>query len=385
MKKVLTFLLCATLIFSLAACTDSPETSDTGTPSGSEVSNETSVSDTDTDGTDTSKEEDAPILYDPNQDHLVLLGTDSPKGLMVLDLEKMGTIDDLNNLEEALVWQWTVDSPSSIRYPESAGSAGAKYRYSAYWKKDVVLCANSNGWVGVIDYETKDLLFEDKLPKGPHCIEMMPNGDLVVASSGNGDASIAGLYYFPLSQGKTKYSDFTLFLGAHGVCYDPENEYLWALGDEEVRAYSATGYGTENVKLTWIQGEGASLKEIGDIGGHNLTPVYGQPGKYWVTSIRGMYLFDTAEGTLSTSFMNRQDLSYENIKGIASFPDGTAVQTGYVGEGGNPEYASTALRIITMEMSTGKISKRIAVTREVPFATKGQQTYKVQAFVKDYQ
>jgi len=156
MKKILTLLLCAALIFSLAACTDSPEISDTGSQSGSEGSGDVSVSDTNSGGTDSSKEEDVPAVYDPNQDHLVILGTDSPKGLMVLDLEKMGTVDDLNHLEEALVWQWTADSPSSIRYPESAGSAGAKYRYSAYWKKDVVLCVNSNGWVGVIDYETKD-------------------------------------------------------------------------------------------------------------------------------------------------------------------------------------------------------------------------------------
>ena len=144
-------------------------------------------------------------------------------------------------------------------------------------------------------------------------------------------------------------------------------------------------YGKAGAKLVWVQGEGDSLVELDDVGGHNLVPVYGQPGKYWVTSIKGMYLFDSSTGKLSKTYKDRKDLSYPNIKGIAYFADGTAVQSGYVGEGGNPDYCSTALRIITLEETGGKVTSVRPVTREIPFEITGDQTYKVQAFNKDYQ
>ena len=381
MKKFLSFLLCAVLLFSLSACGKAPAEggAQTGAESGAAGTDAQSSA-----GTEEQKEAQA-AGYDPDMEHLVILGMSGDESLIqVLDLNKLGEISNLQTLADAVIWEWNPLTASDCKYPTLAGAAGMKFRHSSLWDKDVVLLTNSNGWVGVIDYETKEMLFEDDLPKGGHCIEMMPNGDLVVASSGNGEEDLAGLYYYPLSQGATKHSDFTLFKGAHGVCYDPDLDCLWALGDDEIRMYSVSGYGTAKAKCQWVQGEGASLESLGDSGGHNLAPVYGQPGKYWVTSLKGMWQFDTATGKLSKSYKNYTSLSYENIKGIAYFADETAVQSGYVGEGGDPEYCSTALRIITLEESGGKVSRLVPKTVEIPFAD-GYQIYKVQAFNADYQ
>lgn len=387
MKRFLSILLCLTLLFGLTACGGNSAPADTGAksetataPAGTD-SGSSGTSGTSDGGNESGKTSGG---YDPDAEHLVLYGYSGGK-MAVLDLNAAGDISDLKNLEDGEIWVWDPDTATDLKYPQYAGAAGMKFRHSAYWDKDVILLAQSNGWVGIIDYETKAVLFEDKLPSGPHCAEMMPNGDLVIASSGNGDEHIAGLYYYPLSQGATEYSDFTNFLGAHGVCYDPENDCLWALGDNEVRMYTVSGYGTANAKCQWVQGEGASLAALEDIGGHNLTPVYGQPGKYWVTSIKGMWQFDTKTGELTNSYKNAKDISYPNIKGMCYFPDGTIVQSGYVGEGGNPEYCSTALRIITMEMSGGKVSRLTPRTVEIPFGEAGAQIYKVQPFIKDYQ
>lgn len=383
LKKILALLFCVALLCSVVACGETPVSTDSDLPSsGSNAGNTDAASDASDKSTD-EKDDDA-VRFDPEAEHKIMFAGND-RVIYVLDLNKAGGIPDLLCLEDAIVWKWDPKECPNIQHPDRVGAAGLKVRHSEYWDTDVILLAESNGWVGVVDYETKEMLFEQQLNRGPHCIELMPNGDLVVASSGNGDESIAGLYYFPLSTGTEEKSDFTPFKGAHGVCYDPENECLWALGDDEIRCYAVLNYGKADAKLKWVQGEGDSLVELKDIGGHNLAPVYGQPGKYWVTSIKGMYLFDSSTGKLSKTYKDRKDLSHANIKGIAYFADGTAVQAGYVGEGGDPEYCSTALRVITMEMTTGKVSSVRAVTREIPFKTKGMQTYKVQAFNKNYQ
>lgn len=384
LKKILALIFCAALLCSFVACGQPPVSTDSDLPSSGSTAGNTDSAVSDPSDKSTDEKDDGVIAFDPDLEHKIMYAG-SDRVIYVADLNKAGGISGLTCLEDAVIWEWDPKECANIKYPERVGAAGLKVRHSEYWDTDVILLAESNGWVGVVSYETKELLFEQMLNKGPHCIELMPNGDMVVASSGNGEDSVAGLYYFPLSTGAEEKSDFTPFKGAHGVCYDPENECLWALGDDEVRYYTVLNYGKADAKLKWVQGEGDSLVDLEDIGGHNLAPVYGQPGKYWVTSIKAMYLFDSSTGKLSKTYKDRKELSYACIKGIAYFADGTAVQSGYVGEGGDPEYMSTAFRIITLEETSGKVSSLRPVTREIPFETEGFQVYKVQTFNTNYQ
>lgn len=393
MKRALSFLLLLVLLCSAVACAspEVPPASGTGASeapsSGSADPTDALSSDPETSGTDSgtdSAQSDPPLnLYDPNIDHKVILD-DSSNKILVLDLDRMGEITNLNYLEEALIWEWdSRTAPGCVLGKGSSGVDQANFRYSAYWDRDVVIACGSGGWVGVIDYKTKEVLFEDRVDNCPHAVELLPNGDLVVAGSGGSDMTKGSLLYYPLSAGSTEYCFRIRMDFAHGVCWDPQKEVLWALGYTDLLAFEVLSPGTEKAKLVQNPDLGGSLESVKDSGGHNLSPAYGQPGKYWVTAGH-LWLFDSETGKFSSAFPQRAKGDANGLKGVAGFADGTLVLSGYIGKGGSPEYMSTALKILYLAESTGKVKRSVVKELEIPYREK-RQTYKVHPFCKDYQ
>ena len=87
-----------------------------------------------------------------------------------------------------------------------------------------------------------------------------------------------------------------------------------------------------------------------------------------------------------TSFNRSATYTANSIKGIASFEDGTVVET--VSEfGGKTTYdwSCGGFRIVTIEMSSGKVKQLKPVVTNVYFETSHREFYKVQPFTKDYQ
>lgn len=382
MKRILSLLLLAVLLCSAAACAAPEAPPATGTEGAGAASDATDAPSTDSGKS--SVQRDPPLnLYDPNIDHKVILD-DSSNKILVLDLDRIGEIEDLTYLEEALIWEWDArTAPGCVLGKKGIGMDQANYRYSAYWDRDVVIACGSGGWVGIIDYETKEVLFEDRPGYCPHAVELLPNGDFVVAGSGGSNVENGCLLYYPLSCGSTKYCFRIPLASAHGVCWDPQREVLWALGMTELLAYEVLSPGTEKAQLVAVPDLGASLESVRDSGGHNLSPAYGQPGKYWVTADH-LWLFDSERGTFSAGYSQKAKGDTFGLKGVAGFADGTMVLSGYIGEGGSPEYMSTALKILYRAESTGKVKRSVIKAIEIPYRGK-RQTYKVQPFCKDYQ
>lgn len=283
--------------------------------------------------------------------------------IVVYDLNKCnGDYQLLKDDKVAIIWEWDADDDPKCKMKPNAGIDAAKYRYSEYYKKDVIIACSSNGWAGVIDYEAKSLLWEYNIGKGPHSIEMLPNGDVVVACSSDPGA----LVYVPLSAGVTYPVSWIPSLYCHGVSWDPENEWLWVLEDNGVYAATVMNPGKDG-KISRLGGTGA-LFGPGIAGGHAFSPVGGEPGKYWASSGSYLFRFDAETETMTRSFDRASHLTSKNIKGIASFADGTVIQT-VAGIGGNDTYgwSSDGFRIITVEMSEGRVKQLITKVTKVVF------------------
>lgn len=390
MIRILALLLCLVLAFSLAACGGNEAGTETNTETGSNVSSEeasasSSSADTSSDistdtesGATSSEKEEKPAvqLYDPTMEHKVIMD-DSGTKIIIADLNLCGDDPNEINIEDCIVWEWdSAKATGAALQGKDLRIDEANLRYSEYWKKDVVIFSGSGGWVGIIDYATKEVLFEDKPGNGPHSVELLPNGDLVVACSGNGNAMGTVLHY-PISEGKKKTSATVELESAHGICWDPTNEVIWVLGGNEIIACSIN-----NGVLTKIGGMGASLKKIGHGGGHDFVPVYGQPGKYWISGDTVM-LFDANEETITDSFSHSAAYQDDNVKGIAWFPDGTMITTAH-DQGGTGTYRSSEFRYMYLGYSEGKVKKVEVKTIMIPHR-EGSQTYKIHTLSKDYQ
>ena len=392
MKRFFVWILCFVLMFSLAACGETEDnTSSIGSDSSISASDQNTdtesdrETDTDTDtdqNTTSSVTETEPwegYVFDDSVEHKFLATDIRGHSIVVFDLNKTNGDLDLLTGRSCIVWAWSSDSDSNCTIKPGAGIDAAKYRYSAYYEKDVIIACASSGWAGIIDYETHSLIWEYKVGEGPHSIEMMPNGDLVVACSGNGKTE-GKLVYIPLSAGKKSPSCEVVSPSSHGVMWDPQNECLWVMEHGEVAGFKVKGYGTADAQLERAEGLGASL--IKDNNGHVLSPVIGQPGKYWVGAGSKLWQFDAKEQTITDAYDYAGALSLKNLKGVASFADGTAVQTA-AGLGGDTSYdwSSKALRILLFkESSDGTLRP---VVKQVAFKTR--EFYKVFPFTKDYQ
>lgn len=422
MKKILALSLILILVFSLCACggseEDTPSATDTAsgglssganstgtdTPSGSvspsdtdaatdtkgdktssaasdTATNTDSGADTDTEQGNTSTENmevEEPVynVYNETVDHKFITTDIINFSLVVYDMNLCK--GDFNKLadDSAIIWEWKSREDPNCHYANKIirSISGVKFRYSEYYKRDVVIACANFGWVGVIDYENCRLLWECQLPTGPHSVEMLPNGDVVVGSA-DGDGA---LIYFALSAGATAPTHSIVSPSCHGVCWDPQNEWLWVLEKEGVYACMVENPGTTAGKLVRLGGTGAKFS--GDVGGHAFAPIAGQPGKYWV-SARKLWVFDAEKETLTLA---NEVLITGAIKGICSFNDQTVVVAN-AGLCGKNVYSwgSDGFRIITREMSSGKVSVPQYKVTVVPIT--GREFYKIQAFSKNYQ
>ena len=380
MKRILSLLLCCALAFGLAACggQTGPVVSDYGSASSAP----SSASDTDdaseaSGKTDSDAVSDA-VVFDPGIEHQILVCDIMNHSVVQLDLNVCNGDYKLLREESAVVWEWDADEDPNCHLKPGSGIDDAKIRYSPYYEKDVVIATSSGGKAYVVDYENRTVLWETSQSNGPHSIEMMPNGDVVVAGSGGSNWEAAGsLVYYPLSTGAVGRGHEYSVPSCHGVQWDPVQEVLWVLG-----YYGVEALVVKDGRLSPVSG--LSVEFDGDVGGHDLAPVYGQPGKYWVTAHKYLWLFDSVEMTLVNRYEYSNRLSEKNLKGVASFADGTMVQcVANVGSDLHATWSTKALRILWPQRTDGKVSKVKMEDSTIMFSDR--EFYKVHTFCKDYQ
>ncbi len=410
MKRMLALLFCGAMLFSLAACGGNGESSDTDSVSNSTVSQTDTASEevsasseTETDTavstlTDTESSTDSqtdtstdtgtvtpPVQQpeEPKEEPMKygLIMDDSSKRILVVNPEKGGSFPSSWTFKSScVVWSWSTDDAKGAQMEgRNINIDCTKYRYSAYYQKDVIIFCGSGGYAGIIDYKTKDLLFEAKIDvDGPHSVELLPNGDLVVACSGNSNYDAGCVLYYPLSAGETTYCDKVMLWGAHSVVYDPDNKLILALGGKEVIGLSVTDGGTKNAKMTSLPEKHVEMFYPGTTApngsGHELIPVLGQPGKYFLAA-DNLFLYDSTANTISYDDALATKYNLAQTKGMAYFADGVSVQTADK-QGGSSNYRSLAFRVLYPD---GDTMKEVMVPH-----ISGRETYKVSVFTKDY-
>ena len=371
-KKILCLVLCVIFVgASFVACAEDPDDVDTSTDTET------------TSTTGPSNVGDNVAFYDPDLEHKVIVSDIQHHSIVIFDLNYCD--GDWKKLTEpgAVEWEWCADTDPNCKRSSSVGVGidEAKLRWSDYYQKEVIIACSSAGWAGIIDYQKKTVLWEAIPGDGPHSVELLPNGDLAVACAGDG--TYGYLRYYPVSQGTHDCSGMISMSSAHGVCWDPDEELLWVLWAGGISAVQIAGYGTAKAKPMLISGMTADTPS--DNGGHDLMPVFGQPGKYWASGVRGLWLFDSQEMKISKGYTQSSVISIANVKGNAYFTDNTFVQAVAAGntEKTSYEWSTHELRVITMGLSSGKVKEPKATVTKVWF--NDREFYKAHALCDDYQ
>lgn len=195
------------------------------------------------------------------------------------------------------------------------GSGAADVRLREWHGRQVVLSAGGYH-AKLLDWETGDVLwsYEGTLIWNAHAMELLPDGILAVAgSTGN------NLTFFSLTD-RTATPLRLEFADAHGAMWDPSHTCLWVCGGNQMKAYRVTQSGgriaAEEIRSLTIPANGA----------HDLQPVYGTPGTYWLTTSGTVFRFDSNTETFRAVPTSSQ-LGMKGVKGMGNFTDGCIVQT----------------------------------------------------------
>jgi len=201
--------------------------------------------------------------------------------------------------EEAVLWQWSAAQSVDIK-------AKHKIWFSLLTEcKRVlngtnVITSASGGAIAMVRMVDKKVIFYAQPGGNTHSVEILPDGNLVSASSYGFLKVFCTDPAVSKSPENGKFSTLKLH-GAHGVVWDNKLQRLWAVGGTELVCCKYSG-NRANPALEI----GASFKLPGCYGGgHDLFPVPGTR-KLFVTG-QEVWTFDTEEGTFS-DFDNRGDI-----------------------------------------------------------------------------
>ena len=354
MKKLFTLSLLTILVFVLLSCNDAAR------------------NDQSTDISDSTDKKVEKATEPPVDNELI----NSSNMLMAHDqLGERLVIYDIDNYEDGK----SLDDLETFHI-KVGHAAGLKYREDTVLG-NVILVAGSN--TAIYSYPTGKRLWYTKTPgSNPHSIEMLPSGNIVVASSSDGI-----LRFFRTSALVDKnrdvaktYSDYKLE-DAHGVLWDPEYELLWALGSHELRAYKVKGEGSRE-KLEKVDQMSVKLPE-GKYFGHDLSPDYTDTRYLYITVGACVMRFDKEELSFSEEFPNSDILNRNDIKGFSNNPSGNFFATGETGGEGcewkDWEKASWCTNTIYYYRANGETLETIKLM------TEKSAFYKARAFCGLYQ
>jgi len=145
-----------------------------------------------------------------------------------------------------------------------------------------ILISSSGGAVALVERETKRATFYASVVNA-HSAEMLPAGRIVAAASVSQSPRGNRLILFDVRRPEKELFSDPLD-SAHGAVWDNERQILWALGDEELRAYRL---------LNWQSASPALRRDatfqLPDTGGHDLSPVPRTPLLFVSTGRHGWY------------------------------------------------------------------------------------------------
>lgn len=193
----------------------------------------------------------------------------------------------------------------------------ADARIREYDGKTVLLAAFGGTRARMIDYETGEDIFSTNLAaQNPHAAEILPCGVLAVASSTG-----AQVRFFNVKSGKSEMLAID-YPDAHGLLYDPQNDVLWAIGTNLLKAYRVS-LAADGTPVAAEQTELAA--KIPTSGAHDLQPVYGDTDRLWITTSSAVYQYSKSKKEFFTDYDGNQSINKKNIKAVGNFDDGSVL------------------------------------------------------------
>ena len=228
------------------------------------------------------------------------------------------------NRPEARVFTWSADSAPEIRDSDRE-KFGALTDCKSVGNGSKILISASFGGIALVEFPGGKTLFyrsgaapaETGRDVNPHSAELLPDGNVAVASS-YGKRNIILLSVPENFESPEDVGEFPFpheFRGAHGVVWDGANKILWAVGLDELAGFE---YNFDKKNPAVKKVFSAPMTEGGKpFGGHDLCFAGGTRWLF-VTGDRGLRMFDTMTREFRTV-----ETAPNHFKSISMLPEGS--------------------------------------------------------------
>lgn len=204
--------------------------------------------------------------------HLVCAGG---KEIFILDA------GDLAKGNARKIWSWTASPETGVPESRTKWFANLDDAKAVNDGKQVLISASNSG-VALVDIASRKVTWMATV-RNAHTAEMLSGGLIVAASSIGGDE----LLIFDPKAPTPEIPVFrTPLPSAHGLVWDDDRKTLWALGYDELRAYTITSNDRAQTQLVL-----SKTHKLPGIGGHDLRAVPKSTGLL-ISNKEHVYIFD---------------------------------------------------------------------------------------------
>ncbi len=180
---------------------------------------------------------------------------------LILTEQASNTICIYDQPTRLLLWRW---NPATDGLPESRAKwFGLPDEVKPIYNKSCLLVTASNGGCAIVRISDKKVLFLAKPGGNPHSAEVLPDNNVVCASS---EGYLTLWKCDTLRQYASDYVQKLDFKGVHNAVWDYKRNCLWCAGDEEMRCYL---YREGLLELD-------KSFALPSVLGHDMVPVYGE-------------------------------------------------------------------------------------------------------------
>lgn len=192
-------------------------------------------------------------------------------------------IDQSQDTIPHITWRWNASDAMTLPHEYRTQYFQSIDECKPVAEGTQLLITSSSGGVGLIDIASKDILFYARVGNA-HSAELLPNDRIAVMASTHDQGN--RIVLFDIERSETPIFHDSLYSG-HGVVWDNKSELLYALGYDELRAYTLKDWTTDSpaleLKSNWrIPGES----------GHDLSNWSEDHNKLILTEHESVWFFD---------------------------------------------------------------------------------------------
>lgn len=231
-----------------------------------------------------------------------------PAKAVVMTNQADASIVIVNMEAKQVVWKWTATNGGIQE--EHRKWFGNPSEVKPVYNNTCILMTASKGAVALIRIKDKKVLYYAYAGVNPHSAELLPDGNIVTASSTDG---LIATFCTDTIKGFGKMIAQYEAPAAHNLYWDPVRKKLYS-ATHDIFSYDYNG-NKENPQL--INPGRISVKlPNGDklTSGHELYPVYGENDKLWLANNDKVWIYDQTANTLTEKYNFYAVKSVSNCK-----------------------------------------------------------------------